>query len=408
MTPPMNAIKKKSPEKRILHLDMDAFYASVEMLDNPALKGKPVIVGGSVSRGVVCAASYEARKYGVHSALAIAIAKRRCPNGIFLPVRMFRYKEVSQQIFSIFHRYTPLVEPISLDEAFLDVTASEKLKGPAEEITRTIKKEVFAETGLTISAGVAASKLVAKIASDFQKPDGLTIVPPGAEQEFLAPLPIKDLWGVGKSTREALNLLNVETIGDLAGLSLKLLAHKFGKLGIHMYYTSRGIDEREVNPEREIKSVGQEETFEKDLVNKERLLKEILHLAEKVGWRLRKYGLAGKTVTLKIKYHDFKQITRSTSLAAPTDDGRLIFQEAAILLEKTEAGSRPVRLTGVTVSNLSDPDKVEQLTLFSANNRGKKRKQVNKACDNINEKYGANAILPATLLKEEKQTNKKS
>jgi DNA polymerase-4 len=404
----MNAIKKKSPEKRILHLDMDAFYASVEMLDNPALKGKPVIVGGSVSRGVVCAASYEARKYGVHSALAIAIAKRRCPNGIFLPVRMFRYKEVSQQIFSIFHRYTPLVEPISLDEAFLDVTASEKLKGPAEEITRTIKKEVFAETGLTISAGVAASKLVAKIASDFQKPDGLTIVPPGAEQEFLAPLPIKDLWGVGKSTREALNLLNVETIGDLAGLSLKLLAHKFGKLGIHMYYTSRGIDEREVNPEREIKSVGQEETFEKDLVNKERLLKEILHLAEKVGWRLRKYGLAGKTVTLKIKYHDFKQITRSTSLAAPTDDGRLIFQEAAILLEKTEAGSRPVRLTGVTVSNLSDPDKVEQLTLFSANNRGKKRKQVNKACDNINEKYGANAILPATLLKEEKQTNKKS
>lgn len=404
----MNTLTKKSPEKRILHLDMDAFYASVEMLDNPALKGKPVIVGGNVSRGVVSAASYEARKYGVHSALAIAIAKRRCPNGIFLPVRMFRYKEVSQQIFSIFHRYTPLVEPISLDEAFLDVTASEKLIGTAEEIARTIKKEVFAETGLTISAGVAASKLVAKIASDFQKPDGLTIVPSGKEQEFLAPLPIKDLWGVGKSTREALNLLNVETIGDLAGLSLKLLSNKFGKLGIHMYYASRGIDEREVNPEREIKSVGQEKTFETDTIDKDRLLKEILHLAEKVGWRLRKYGLAGKTVTLKIKYNDFKQITRSTSLAAPTDDGRLIFQEAATLLEKTEAGSRPVRLTGVTVSNFSGPDQVEQLTLFSENNRGKKRKQVNKACDNISEKYGVRAIQPATLLKDEKQTNKKS
>jgi DNA polymerase-4 len=215
--------------RSIIHLDMDAFYASVEQLDNPELKGKPVIVGGSSMRGVVSAASYEARKYKIHSAMPIAQALRLCPHGIFLPVRMKRYKEISNKIFSIFQQYTPLVEPLSLDEAFLDVTSSGKLFGTAENIATHIRKQVFEEIGLTISAGVATSKLIAKIASDIKKPDGLTIVPAGSEAEFLAPLPIKRLWGVGKKTQKTLALLGVHTIGDIAGLSLKLLEQKFGK-----------------------------------------------------------------------------------------------------------------------------------------------------------------------------------
>ena len=207
------------PIRSIIHLDMDAFYASVEQLDNPELKGKPVIVGGTSKRGVVSAASYEARKYKIHSAMPIAQAMKLCPYGVFLPVRMKRYKEISSQVFAVFEKYTPLVEPLSLDEAFLDVTGSEKLFGTAEDIAGQIRREVFEKTGLTISAGVAASKLVAKIASDLNKPDGLTIVPSGREAEFLAPLPIKRLWGVGKKTQEVLAMLGVHTMGDLASLA---------------------------------------------------------------------------------------------------------------------------------------------------------------------------------------------
>src|SRR5210317_961733 len=218
----------KYSHRSIIHLDMDAFYASVEELDNPELKGKPVIVGGSSMRGVVSAASYEARKYKIHSAMPIVQAKRLCPHGVFLPVRMKRYREISNKVFSIFHKYTPLVEPLSLDEAFLDVTSSGRLFGTAEEIAGQIRKQVYAEIGLTISAGVATSKLVAKIASDINKPDGLTIVPAGSEAEFLAPLPIKRLWGVGKKTQETLVLLGVHTIGDIASFPEKLLAQKFG------------------------------------------------------------------------------------------------------------------------------------------------------------------------------------
>ena len=245
---------------------MDAFYASVEQLDNPELKGKPVIVGGRSMRGVVSAASYEARKYKIHSAMPVAQAKKLCPHGVFLPVRMKRYKEISNRVFSIFQKYTPLVEPLSLDEAFLDVTASSKLFGTAENIAEQIRKQVFKEIGLTISAGVASSKLVAKIASDIDKPDGLTIVPAGYETEFLAPLPIKRLWGVGKKTQEALTLLGVHTIGDIAGISLDLLEQKFGKHGKSLHYAAQGLDNRDVETEHETKSVGHEFTFDADLV----------------------------------------------------------------------------------------------------------------------------------------------
>ena len=335
--------------RSIIHLDMDAFYASVEQLDNPDLKGRPVIVGGSSNRGVVSAASYEARKYKIHSAMPIAQAMKLCPHGVFLPVRMKRYKEISSQVFRIFQKYTPLVEPLSLDEAFLDVTGSAKLFGTAEDIAKRIRKEVFQETGLTISAGVAASKLVAKIASDINKPDGLTIVPVGKEAEFLAPLPIKRLWGVGKKTQETLSLLGVHTFGDIASLPEKLLEQKFGKHGIGLRRKALGLDNRDVETEHETKSVGHEFTFDTDLVELETIRRELLELAVMVAKRLRRYQLQGKTITLKVKYHNFKQITRSATIKQHTADSKRIYKEVIRLLQKTDAGEKPLRLLGISV-----------------------------------------------------------
>jgi len=383
--------------RAIIHLDMDAFFAAVEVLDDPELRGKPVIVGGSKERGVVSSASYEARAFGVHSAQPIATAVRLCPHGVFLPVRMERYRQVSQQIFEIFQRFSPLVEPLSLDEAFLDVTGSTRLFGPPEEVAKKIKEQVVQETGLTVSAGIAPSKFVAKIASDLQKPDGLTIVPEGQVREFLEPLPIEKLWGVGKATRKILAHLGVRTIGDLSLLSSTLLVKKLGKQGLHLYLLAQGIDEREVEPEHEVKSLGHEDTYSLDIADLEEARKQILSLATRVAKRLRSCGLAGKTVTLKVKYHDFVQITRSSTLGEPTDDSREIFQICCDLLGKTEVGRRPVRLLGISLSQLSDLDETKQLALFAANEPDKRRK-LNRALDTISEKFGDRAIVPGTLL----------
>lgn len=390
-------METSSRTRAIIHLDMDAFYAAVEVLDDPELKGKPVIVGGSKERGVVSSASYEARKFGVHSAQPIATAARLCPQGVFLPVRMWRYQEISQQIFKIFQRFSPLVEPLSLDEAFLDVTGSTRLFGTPEEIARKIKEQVVEETGLTVSAGVAPSKFVAKIASDMQKPDGLTIVPEGKVEEFLEPLPIEKLWGVGKATRKILAHLGVRTIGDLGLLSSKLLVRKLGKQGLHLYLLAKGVDEREVEPEREVKSVGHEDTYPIDISDVEEARKQLLSLATRVAKRLRGYGLVGKTVTLKVKYYDFVQITRSITLGEPTDDNRKIFQTCCDLLEKTEVGRRPVRLLGISLSQLSDSDETKQLALFAVEEPDRRRR-LNKALDTISEKFGDEAIVPGTLL----------
>jgi DNA polymerase-4 len=390
-------METSSRTRAIIHLDMDAFYAAVEVLDDPELKGKPVIVGGSKERGVVSSASYEARKFGVHSAQPIATAARLCPQGVFLPVRMWRYQEISQQIFQIFQRFSPLVEPLSLDEAFLDVTGSTRLFGTPEEIARKIKEQVVEETGLTVSAGVAPSKFVAKIASDMQKPDGLTIVPEGKVEEFLEPLPIEKLWGVGKATRKILAHLGVRTIGDLGLLSSKLLVRKLGKQGLHLYLLAKGVDEREVEPEREVKSVGHEDTYPIDISDVEEARKQLLSLATRVAKRLRGYGLVGKTVTLKVKYYDFVQITRSITLGEPTDDNRKIFQTCCDLLEKTEVGRRPVRLLGISLSQLSDSDETKQLALFAVEEPDRSRR-LNKALDTISEKFGDKAIVPGTLL----------
>ena len=389
--------------RRIIHLDMDAFYASVEILDNPALRGRPVVVGGSCQRGVVSAASYEARKYGIRSALPIAMARKLCPQAVFLPVRMARYQELSQRIMAIFARFTPLVEPLSLDEAFLDVTASQTLLGTAEEIAARIRMLVREETGLTVSAGVASSKLVAKIASDLDKPDGLTIVPAGSEEGFLAPLPIARLWGVGAATRKTLALLGVKTIGDLKKLPPRILAAKLGKLGPLLLDSSRGIDLRPVEPEREAKSIGNEETFATDLFDLRRIEQELLALCTRVGRRARRHGLRGRTVTLKLKYRDFTQITRSRTLPAASDDEQTLYTTGRDLLAKTEAGSRPVRLLGLALSGLEAAER-GQLSLFSpATKKEKCRRHLSHAIDAISSRFGEGAILPGKLLATERE-----
>lgn len=386
-------------ERHIIHLDMDAFYASVEILDQPELKGKPVIVGGGSERGVVCAASYEARAYGVHSALAMAIARKRCPDGVFLPVRIHRYQEVSERIMTIFADYSPLLEQLSVDEAFLDVSGCDRLFGPPEQIAAMIRRRVREETGLTVSAGVAGCKLVAKIASDCNKPDGLTIVRHGEEERFLAPLAIGRLWGVGKKTVPLLEQLGVGTIGDLTRLSLDFLEKKFGKQGRAMYFHARGIDSRPLETTDKIKSIGNEETFAHDITDLAAIKRELLRLATKTGERLRRERCAGRTATLKIKYNDFSTASRSLTLSRPTSDARQLYQAAITLLPRTLAGNRPVRLVGITVSNLTADDSPLQLDLFGDNGQGERRK-LNNALDRINQRFGPQTIKPAALQGE--------
>ncbi|MCL7486723.1 MAG: DNA polymerase IV [Desulfobulbaceae bacterium] len=384
--------------RAIIHVDMDAFYASVEVLDNPELRGKPVVVGGTSERSVVSAASYEARKYGIHSAMATVKARRLCPRAIFLPVRMNRYREISQMVMDVFHRFTPLVEPISLDEAFLDVTGSTGLFGEGEFMAREIRKMIARETGLTASAGVATSKLVAKIASDLRKPDGMTVVEAGREREFLAGLPINKLWGAGGKTIKALALLNVEFIGDLARLAPEILTAKFGSHGRHLHLAANGIDDRPVVPSREAKSIGHEETFSEDLTDLVVIRRELLELATRVGERLRRHERRGQTITIKIKFHDFSARTRSRTLAEPTSDTMEIFRQGWELLGKTEAGRKSVRLVGISVSNLSAPGSSHQQDLFGKTRQRERSRFLNEAVDRINQKFGGGTINPATLI----------
>jgi len=409
----------RPPVRIILHLDLDAFYASVEALDRPELRGKPVIVGGDERRGVVAAASYEARRSGVHSAMPTATAMRLCPTGIFLPVRMSRYSEVSDTVFAIYRRFSPLVEPLSIDEAFLDATGCESLFGSGEEVARKIRAAVREETGLIVSAGVAPNKFLAKIASDLGKPDGLTVVPPGGEQEFLDPLPVGKLWGVGKVTGETLLRRGIRTIGDLRRASRETLVRTFGAHGEHLHELARGIDDRPVETERDAKSVGHEDTYDHDLRDRGAMRRELLSLSDRVSSRLRRAGIKGKTVTLKVKYHDFVQVTRAVTLSDPTDDGGTIFRCALDLLLDTEAGSRPVRLLGISVSKLAPSagarkkDRMEQLGLFGRPRAGKpeppkpvdpeKKENLNRAVDRIREKFGPGGIVPGSLPREKRR-----
>ncbi|MFQ5694300.1 MAG: DNA polymerase IV, partial [Nitrospinota bacterium] len=322
--------------RQILHVDLDAFYASVEQRDDPRLRGRPVIVGadpkGGKGRGVVAACSYEARRYGLHSAMPIGRAFRKCPHGVYLPVRMERYAEVSREIRGIFDAYTERVEAISIDEAFLDVTESRSLFGEAREIALALKARIRDEQRLTASVGIATNKLIAKIASDLEKPDGLVEVRPGEELDFLAPLPISRLWGVGRKTEPRLRALGVRTIGDLRGLPLRTLRERFGLLGEHLHNLAFGRDDREVVPESAPKSIGNETTFSEDVSDPERLRKTLLALSEEVGARLRAEGCRGRTVTLKFRYEDFTTHTRSHTRKEVTDVDAEVFETACALL----------------------------------------------------------------------------
>ncbi|MDA3972089.1 MAG: DNA polymerase IV [Desulfobulbaceae bacterium] len=383
--------------RSIIHLDMDAFYASVEVLDFPELQGLPVIVGGKDDRGVVSAASYEARRYGVHSALSVVVARKRCPSGIFRPVRMERYQEISARIMAIFREFSPLVEQISVDEAFLDVTGCERLLGDAEHIAACIRQRVLTDVGLTVSAGIAGSKLVAKIASDQNKPDGVTVVGCGFETEFLAPLAIQRLWGVGQKTIPLLHLMGVKTIGDLIPFPLAILERKFGKQGRHMYHCARGIDLRDVEPVNSMKSIGNEETFPEDLLDEREIKKELLFLTTKVGERLRRKGVEGSTITLKVKYHDFSSVSRSKTLPRPTSDSKLIQQTILELIPKTLIGIKPVRLAGLSMGKLTGAGNPRQLHLF-ADPVGSGRQDLLYAIDAINNKYGSLTVKPGPLI----------
>lgn len=372
----------------ILHVDMDAFYASVEERDRPELVGKPVIVGGTPEgRGVVAAANYVARKFGVHSAMPAVTAHRLCPRGIFLRPRMDYYAEVSDQIRGIFENYTPLVEPLSLDEAFLDVTGSERLFGPAETIGRMIKQEIRDRLRLVASVGVAPNKFLAKIASDLRKPDGFVIVEFDQVQAFLDPLPVGRLWGVGKVTGQVFEKLGIHRISQLRQMPVELLRHHFGSGGDHLWELSHGIDDRPVVPEQEAKSISHETTFAKDLEDPEQMRAWLLELSEQVGCRMRRHGLKGRTVNLKVRFEDFHTITRAQTLPQPTNVTQEIWRTAdQMFAERLPARRLHIRLLGVGMSGFEHPAMV-QLSLFPEAEY-ERQARLDEVADQIKEKFG--------------------
>ena len=378
--------------RAILHVDLDAFYASVEQRDHPELRGKPVIVGGHPTRGVVVAASYEVRPFGVRSAMPMVQAVRRAPQAIVVAPRHEAYVEASEQVFAIFESFTPLVEPLSLDEAFLDVAGSVRLFGAPAEIARRIRARIAAEVRLTASAGIAAVKFVAKIASDLAKPNGQLEVPADETVAFLAGLPVGRLWGVGPKTEEVLRTLGLRTIGDLAATDPQALERRLGVAGRELWELSRGIDEREVIPDHQARSVGAEDTFEEDLAGLEALRPRIHSQALRVGRRLRRAGLRARTVQLKVKFSDHRTVTRRTTLEQPTDDGQALYRTACELLERL-APAQPVRLTGVSGQEVTT--EAGQLALFTAGARPAER--LNRALDRLTEKFGASTVTTADL-----------
>ncbi|MCA8955767.1 MAG: DNA polymerase IV [Planctomycetes bacterium] len=381
-----------SGARTILHADMDAFYAAVEQRDDPSLRGKPVIVGGVGRRGVVSTASYEAREFGVRSAMPTARAKQLCPHGVFVRGRMRVYAEVSAQVREVFAELTPLVEPLSLDEAFLDVTGSQALFGDGRAIAERVRAEVRARTDLTISVGVASSKLVAKIASDLHKPDGLTVVPDGDEIAFLAPLPIARLWGVGPRLQEKLRQLAVHRIGDLQRRSAAELDALFGEgHGAHYANLCRGIDDRPVEPEREAKSISQETTFEFDLGDRAACHRVLLEQSTQVGRRLRKAALCGALVRVKVRDPDFTTRTRQQKLPEPTCDDLQIYRTAVALFDALRANMRPVRLLGVGVAELRPAGARTQRGLFDGGERTRSAGLLD-ALDRIRDRFGEGAI----------------
>ncbi|WP_339684216.1 DNA polymerase IV [Gimesia maris] len=379
--------------RTILHVDMDAFYASIEERDHPELQGQPIIVGGRAEhRGVVSAANYPARKFGVHSAMPMKTARQLCPQAHFFPVRMSDYAEVSQSLQKIFRKYTPLVEPLSLDEAFLDVSGSQLLFGNGREIAASIKLEVRHSLQLIASVGVAPNKFLAKIASDADKPDGLVVVEPDKIQEFIDPLPVSRVWGIGKMATQRFNRLGIQTISQVRVLEPKILTELFGEQGLHLWNLSQGLDERAVIPERQAKSISRETTFSSDVNDLEILRIILMDLVEDVSRRLRKNKLRGKTIQLKIRYDDFSTFTRSITVSQPTDLTREIEQSALLMLDQ-KLPERPlsIRLIGVGVTGFQSGSQ-HQKSLFDEEDQ-QKFSRLDQVKDQIASRFGSNSII---------------
>jgi len=378
---------------------MDAFYASVEERDRPELAGRPLIVGGTPQgRGVVAAANYAARAYGVHSAMPAATALRLCPEATLLPVRMDYYAEVSRAIRAIFHRYTPLVEPLSLDEAFLDAGASERLFGASVQIGRAIKRDIAAELTLVASVGVAPNKFLAKIASDVDKPDGFVVVEPSRVRAFLDPLPVGRLWGVGRVARNQLETHGIRTVGQLRARPRAFLEDLFGRAGAHLWELARGIDARPVVPDHQAKSISQETTFPRDIDGVDVLEAWLLDLVGQVARRLRSEGLEAGRVQVKLRFSDFRTITRVRTLAGPTDVTQEIWRVAAALMAAgLGARPQPLRLLGVGLGGLAPPGP-RQGSLFGEDGRRRQRR-LDAVVDGINERFGGDALRRGTELK---------
>ncbi|WP_022881049.1 DNA polymerase IV [Gryllotalpicola ginsengisoli] len=377
----------------ILHVDMDAFYASVEVLDHPEYAGKPLIVGHATGRSVVSSASYEARRFGVRSAMPVAQALRLCPDAITVGPRMERYAELSRQVMQIFQRATPLVEPVSIDEAFLDVAGARKLLGSPAQVAARVRQWVREETGLPCSVGVAGTKFVAKLASGRAKPDGLLVVPVSETLGFLHPLPVGALWGVGPSTQSTLANLGLRTVADLAATPVEVLERRLGAGGRRLWELANGIDVRPVETQRVEKSIGHEQTFEHDVTDASTLRRELLRMSQQAAHRLRSAGAVGRTISLKLRYSDFRTISRSRTIGEPTAVGKRIYEEVAGLLGEAWRPGDRVRLIGVRVEQL-EPDARSPL-LWDPDEDWR---DAERAVDDVSAKFGPGVVAPASLL----------
>jgi DNA polymerase-4 len=383
----------------ILHLDLDAFYASVEQREQPELRGRPVVVGGLGARGVVAAASYEARRFGIHSAMPTARARRACPDAVFLPPRLDLYSEVSRSVMAILRAATPLVEPLSLDEAFLDVRGAQRLLGEGPEIAAMLRRRIRDELALTASVGVAATKMLAKIASDLAKPDGMLVVEPGRELEFLEPLPVRRLWGVGPATQARLTRLGVETIGQLARIPEATLVQALGEAnGRHLHRLAHNRDDRAVEPHREAKSIGHEETFAVDRTDRDALAQDVVRMADLVAARLRATGKVARTVQLKLRYSDFTTITRAHTLPGPTDLAATIAAESRALLDAADLG-QGIRLLGVTAMSLEEFDGVQEQLDFGGRGRAAGTDALERTLDAVRARFGDAAVGRASFAR---------
>ena len=396
---------RKPPREPILHVDMDAFYASVEAIKDPSLRGRPVVVGGLGGRGVVTSASYEARAFGVASAMPIVTARRLCPQGVFLSNDFDAYTAYARRIREVFLSFTPLVEPLSLDEAFLDVSGSVRLFGDPPEIARRVKERIRG-LGLPCTVGVAPNKFLAKLASARGKPDGLLVVPRGGERAFLDPLPVAALWGVGDHTAQTLARLGLGTVGDVARVSRRTLERAVGDaLGAHLHALARGVDDRPVVPHEAPRSMGSESTFHHDLDARDDILREVLRLADRTATRLRAEGLCGRTVTLKVRFSNFKTITRSATLPEEVAATPEVYSVARDLYERVHSDKIRIRLLGVSVSGLVPGPPRRQLNLLE---RPSRIAAASAAVDDVRGRFGADALRPAALVADDRRAGTRS